>query len=181
MLQIEIRPPEMFDERTNRFVPACEKTVLRLEHSLVSLSKWESRWKVPFINHTNMTQEQNIDYIRCMTITQCVDPNVYQFLSEEDLIKIRDYIDDKMTATWFTAQKKGGHSPVVTSELIYYWMTVYGIPFDPCEKWHLNRLLTLIRVCDEKEKPSRKMSKRDSAAQYRDLNNLRRARHGGRG
>lgn len=182
MLQLEIKPPELFDERTNRFVPACEKVTLRLEHSLVSLSKWESKWKKPFLNNNGMGQEETIDYVRCMTITQCVDPKVYDYLTEDDYKKIHDYIDDSMTATWF--KKQSGAAPnrsVITSEIIYFWMTAYAIPFDPCEKWHLNRLMTLIRVCDEKNRPSKKMSKKDSAAQYRSLNNARRARMGGRG
>lgn len=182
MLQLEIKPPELFDEKANRFVPASAPATLRLEHSLVSLSKWESKWKKPFLNNDGMSAEETLDYIRCMTITQCVDPKIYDYITEKDLERIREYIDDPMTATWF--KKQSGKAPsrsVITSELIYFWMTAFEIPFDPCEKWHLNRLMTLIRVCDEKNRPSKKASKKDTAAQYRSLNNARRSRMGSRG
>lgn len=176
MLQITIKGTELFDERTNRFITVKGAT-LQLEHSLVSLSKWESKWKVNYLNNAKMTPEMSIDYIRCMTITQNVDPNVYNYLTEENMREIREYIDDPMTATTFKKSSKPPSRQIVTAEIIYYWMVTMGIPFDPCQKWHLNRLLTLIRVCDEKNSPKKKMSKREAMNQQRSLNAARRAKY----
>ena len=181
MLQLTIKGGQVYDEATNKVITVRGQT-LQLEHSLVSLSKWEQKWKKPFLNNNQMTDEMSIDYVRCMTLTQNVNPDIYNYMTADDLTKVRQYIDDPMTATWFRNQnRKPGHD-VITSEIIYYWMITFGIPLDPCQKWHLNRLLTLIRVCDEKSSPGRKkMTKRQAAAQYRDLNAARRARMGTRG
>ena len=176
MLQITIKGTELFDERTNRFITVKGAT-LQLEHSLVSLSKWESKWKVHYLNNEKLTPEMSVDYVRCMTTTQNVDPKVYEYLTEEDMRKIREYIDDPMTATTFRKSPKPPSRQIVTAEIIYYWMVTMGIPFDPCQKWHLNRLMTLIRVCDEKNSPKKKMSKREAMNQQRSLNAARRARN----
>ena len=181
MLQIAVQGREFYDEAANRVVTVKGQTI-QLEHSLVYLSKWERKWKTPFLNKTDMTREMSLDYVRCMTLTQNVNPDLYENLTEEDLTAIRDYIDDPMTATWFKKTNRPPNRDVITNEIIYYWMITFGIPFDPCQKWHLNRLLTLIRVCDEKSAPGRKkMSKRQAAAQYKDLNAMRKARLGTRG
>jgi hypothetical protein len=166
----------MFDERINRFI-TTKSTTLQLEHSLVSLSKWESKWKTYYLNNDKLTNEMSIDYVRCMTLTQCVDPKVYDYLTEEDMKKIREYIDDPMTATTFTKSNAPARRQIVTAEIIYYWMVAQQIPFDPCQKWHLNRLLTLIRVCDEKNSPKKKMSKREAMSRQRSLNAARRAKY----
>lgn len=176
MLQITIRGTELFDERTNRRV-RIKDTTLQLEHSLVSLSKWESKWKVPYLNNSKITPEMSIDYVRCMTTTQNVDPNVYKYLSSENMQKIREYIDDPMTATTFAKSNKPPSRQIVTAEIIYYWMVALQIPFDPCQKWHLNRLMTLIHVCDEKNAPKKKMSKREAMNRQRSLNAARRAKY----
>ena len=176
MLQLTIKGEELFDERTLRFIPA-KSTTLQLEHSLVSLSKWECKWKVHYLNNDKLTPEMSIDYVRCMTLTQCVDPEIYNQLTEADMKMIRDYIDDPMTATTFRKSNRPPSRQIVTAEIIYYWMVTLGIPFDPCQKWHLNRLLTLIRVCDEKNSPKKKMSKRDAMAQQKSLNAARRAKY----
>lgn len=176
MLQITIPETELFDERTNKRV-RTKATVLQLEHSLVSLSKWESKWGVHYLGNDKITPEQSIDYVRCMTTTQNVDPRVYRFLSEENIRDIRAYIDNPMTATTFKKSSKPPSRSVITSEIIYYWMTTLGIPFDPCQKWHLNRLMTLIRVCDEKNNPKKKMSKREAMNRQRSLNAARRAKY----
>ena len=179
MLTILVPGQELFDEKTQTFteIPAKE---LRLEHSLVSLSKWESKWKKPFLSPTPKTREETVDYVRYMTITQNVDPMVYQILTPQNIYEINRYIDDPMTATTFKKkpQKKG--SQVITSEIIYYWMIELGIP-ESFQTWHLNRLLTLIRVCDEKSQPGKKMSKKDVMSQYRSINQARRRRTGTRG
>jgi len=181
MLQLTIKGAEVYDERTNRIVTVPGQT-LQLEHSLISVSKWEQKWKKPFLNNQDMTTEMTIDYVRCMTLTQNVNPDVYNYLTMDDLQKIRDYIDDPMTATWFKKDSRRPNKDVITNEIVYYWMITFGIPLDPCQKWHFNRLMTLIRVCDEKSNPGRKkMSRRQAAEQYRNLNAMRRAKMGTRG
>lgn len=174
MLQITIPKQEGWDERTQEFVDIKEQT-LQLEHSLISLSKWESKWHKVFLsNKDDKTLEQTIDYIKCMTLTQNVKPEVYDRLTEEHFEIIKEYIDNPMTATYFSNMPGGKKSSEqVTSELIYYWMISCNIPFE-CEKWHLNRLITLIKVCDIKNQPPKKRSKRDIASQYAKINAARR-------
>lgn len=161
MLSITIAPGEQWDEINNVFVYPAEKT-LQLEHSLVSLSKWESKWHKPFLTKEPKTIEETIDYIRCMTITQNVNPEIYQFITNEHIDQVNRYIEDSMTATWFNEDnkkvKRSGEQ--VTAELIYYWMISLNIPVE-FQKWHLNRLLTLIKVCNVKNQPSKKMSKKE--------------------
>ena len=171
MLQIKIPASEYYDEVNNEFVYVKEQT-LQLEHSLVSISKWESKWNKPFLAQKDMTAEELLDYIRCMTITQNVNPLVYMNLPSEVIDRINDYINAKMTATWFNHREKRASREIVTSEIIYYWMVALGIPFE-CQKWHLNRLLTLIEVCSIKNQPSKKMSKREVMARNARLNELR--------
>ena len=159
MLQITIPGIELWDESREIFTQTKEQT-LQLEHSLVSLSKWESKWGKAFLSKQEKTYEETIDYIKCMTITQNVDPNVYNHLSKSIIDKITEYIEAPMTATYFSKEQSSGNSrEQVTSELIYYWMIALNIPFE-CQKWHLNRLLTLIRVCNIKNQPPINMSKR---------------------
>jgi len=176
VLKITIPATELFDEKTQTFITVKEQP-LTLEHSLLSLSKWESKWHKPFLGKEAKTFEQQLDYIRCMTITQNVDPSAYYALTQEQLKKIDDYIQDPMTATWFNDknQPKNGKE-VITAEIIYYWMKSLQIPFD-CEKWHLNRLLTFIRVCNIKDAPEKKMSKREIYSRNRALNDARRKKY----
>jgi hypothetical protein len=177
MLEIIVPGREDWDERTNEFV--YEKpTLLRLEHSLLSLSKWESKWHKPWLDTRKpKTQEEMLDYIRCMTVTQGVDPKVYTRLTRQNMADIKTYMDDPMSATWFNDKKKGrGRGRVQTAELFYCAMASYGIPFG-CEKWHLNRLLTLLRVCGEENSPKQKMTKREEMMQRDALNNARRAKY----
>lgn len=145
MLTLHVPESEYYLEAENRFINLPAVT-LRLEHSLVSLSKWESKWKQPFLSVKELTGEKLVDYIGAMNMTQNVDPLVFQSLREEDIIKIQEYIGDSMTATTFNEANKPGSARVVTSELIYYWMFAFNVPLE-CQKWHLNRLLTLLRVC----------------------------------
>jgi hypothetical protein len=170
---------ELYDERTERFITVNGRE-LQLEHSLVSISKWESKWKKPFLSGEAKSREETIDYIRCMTISQNVDPNVFLGLSEANIDAVNRYIDDPMTATTFKNSQKKPNRQIITSEIIYYWMISLEIPME-CQKWHLNRLLTLIRVCDEKNQPGRKKSRKDVIAENRALNQMRRARTGSRG
>ena len=170
---------EFFDEKKQEFItvpgkPAMKEQRLQLEHSLVSLSKWESKWCKPFLTKKPLTTEETLDYIRCMTLTQNVPPEVYERMPEDVIKQISDYINAPMTATWFSkeAEKKGGNE-TVTSELIYYWMIALQIPWD-CQKWHLNRLITLVKICNIKNAPPKKMSKRSIMSQNAALNAARR-------
>lgn len=157
------------------------RAALQLEHSLVSLSKWESKWHKPFLDKIDKTAEETMDYIRCMTITQNVDPMVYRCITNEIVRQVSEYIDDPMTATWFSKEKKRSfNTETVTAEIIYYWMIVYNIPFE-CQKWHLNRLLTLIRVCDVKNAPPEKLSRKEVARRNAALNAARRKAYRSKG
>ena len=170
---------ELYDELSGTFLSRPAVT-LQLEHSLLSISKWESKWKIPFLTKEEKTPEQFVDYVRCMTINQKVDPLLYSRLTRDDFLAIQQYIDDPMTATTFQSYKKEKPSrEVVTSELIYYWMNAAQIPMD-AEKWHLNRLMTLIRIHSVKQDKS-KMPKSDIYKQNKALNAARRAKHGSRG
>ena len=140
-----------------------------------------SQWHKPYLSRKAMTIEETIDYIRCMTLTQNVDPNVYKAITPSNLKTVTEYIDAPMTATTISnAKKKGGSRKIVTAEVIYYWMISYGIPFE-CQKWHLNRLLTLINVCNVEGAPPQKLSRSEVAAQYKALNAARRKQWNTRG
>lgn len=161
MLVITIPAIEGFDDEKQEFVILAKEQTLQLEHSLVSLSKWESKWCKVFLSKEEKTLEETLDYIKCMTITQNVNPSVYNRLTKENINDINNYIDAPMTATTFYGHNQDGRSKeTITSELIYYWMISLNIPME-CQKWHLNRLLTLIRVCNIKNTPPKKMNKRE--------------------
>lgn len=177
-LKIEIKGSELYDESTERFI-VVKPTVLCLEHSLIAISKWESKFHIPFLKTDNKTEEQIEYYVKCMTINQNVDPNVYKAITPSQLNEIIEYIRDPMTATWFSDDKtsgriKGRKPDVITSELIYYWMVALQIPSE-YEKWHLNRLLTLIQVCNSYNQPPKKMSKNDIIRNNDAINEARRA------
>lgn len=180
MLQITIPAIEQWNELKQEFVQTKGQT-LQLEHSLVSLSKWESKWNTPFLSKGEKTYEQTLDYIKCMTINPNVDPEVYNGLTTEHIDQINKYIEAPMTATTFTEIKNGKNNrEIVTAELIYYWMISLNIPFE-CRKWHLNSLLTLIRVCNIKNSPPKKMGKRATVNQYAQLNAARRKQYNSKG
>lgn len=174
MLEITIPATEQYNEATREFIYTKEYH-LRLEHSLVSLSKWESKWCKPFLSKENKTYEETIDYIKCMTISQNIDPEAYNLLNHNNIEEINAYIAAPMTATTFAPERnKGGSSKeIITSELIYYWMIALNIPLE-CQKWHLNRLLTLVKVCSIKNQPPKKMNKRDIMQRNASLNAARR-------
>lgn len=177
MLRLTIPPKEYWDDEREEFL-SQGGGLIQLEHSLVSISKWESKWKKPFFSDTSKTDEELIDYVRCMTITQNVRPSLYEELEEAELSKINDYIDDSMTATWFSEinpVRKAANKEVITAEIIYFWMFSFQIPKE-CEKWHINRLLTLIRVFNVKNQKPRKMSRKEIYQQNKSLNAARRNR-----
>ena len=174
MLEITIPGTEEWDENKEEFI-TIKETTLRLEHSLVSLSKWESRWGKPFLDSEDKTIEETLDYIRCMTLTQNVDPNVYYGLTSENVKQVEAYILAPMTATTISRRnnKIFGPKETITSELIYYWMIALNIPFE-CQKWHLNRLITLIEVCNIKNSPPKKLSRNELLMRNTELNARRR-------
>lgn len=174
MLKLLIPKTEFWDEQNQEFIQVNE-TTLNLEHSLVSLSKWESKWKKPFLTNNKKTKEEYLDYIRFMTTNQNLNPRIFDCLSKKHFDQIDSYINDPMTATTFSDTQKKGKNEIITAEIIYFWMINYQIPFE-CQKWHINRLLTLIRVCSIKSSPQKKMSTRDIMARNKSLNDARKAK-----
>lgn len=172
MLQIVIPSRELFDERTQEFIQSKEYTI-QLEHSLVSISKWESKYKKPFLSKDSKTVEETMYYVKCMTITQNIPDNVYSYLTNDNLNSINAYIQDSMTATTFSDNSRRSSREIITSELIYYWMISQNIPME-CQRWHLNRLLTLIRICGIKNGDSKPMNTRDLISRNSALNAMRR-------
>ena len=178
MLYLTINSGELFDERTESFITTKERTI-KLEHSLISISKWEAKWHETFLSKKKKTTEQVLDYIRCMTIGGNVEPEAYLSISNANIEAINKYIEDSMSATFF-AKEPGGSSSgePMTSELIYYWMSAFQIPFEPCEMWHLNRLLNLIKIANMKNQPKKKRSIREIASRQYALNEARKKQSG---
>lgn len=178
-LELVIPENEYYNRDTREFISIPEQH-LRLKHSLVSISKWEAKWKIPFLSKQPKTREQSLDYIKIMTITQNVNPLVYEFLPDNIMGKIQQYIDDPMTATVIKTQSKPGGQKVITSEVIYSWMVSYNISKE-YEKWHLNRLLTLIQILNIENSPKKKMGKNSVYQRNQALNDARRAKAHSRG
>lgn len=179
MLTIHLLGQELYDEANGEFI-TLKGVELELEHSLVSLSKWEAIHEKPFLGPGDKTQDEVLSYVRAMILSPEVPENITDRFSPGDFDKINRYIDSKMTATWFNEAPAPPSREVITSELIYYWMIAFSIPM-ACENWHLNRLLTLIRVCNIKNQPPKKMGKNDIAARNRALNAQRKAKFGTNG
>ena len=180
MLKLTIGSKEYFNNETQTF-EFRGGTTIELEHSLFALSKWEQKFEVPFLNNDKLTSEQMLYYIECMTLTPNVDQKLYLNLSAENVREVNEYLEKKHTATWFSNQAKGPgrrvSNEIVTAELIYFWMTACQIPFE-CEHWNLKRLLTLIQVCNEKNKPAKKMDRRTMMNKHRSANAARRSAAG---
>lgn len=183
MLELILPEFESWDEVDSKFV-TTEAVTLELEHSLVALSKWESKWEIPFLGEGDKTNDQTMDYIRCMTLTPDVDPEVYHRITNDHIRQVSAYIEAKMTATWVSERNKQGAGrkapEIITSELIYYWMISMTIPFET-QHWHLNRLLMLIKVCGNKNSAPEKLSKSEIAARNKALNEERKAKMKTRG
>lgn len=182
---LEIIIPEkndLWDESKGEFI-TIKGARLQLEHSLISLRKWESKWHKSFLSTKEKTYEEILDYIRCMTLNSNVDQNVYMLLSQKDIKSVIDYINDPYTATWFSDKSNmpgSGKREIVTAEIIYYWMISLNVPSE-YQKWHLNQLLTLIKVISIKNSPKKKMSRKDQASQTAALNKARRAKYNSKG
>lgn len=174
MLHITIPDTSLWDDENERFIRIPEQT-LTLEHSLISIAKWESKWCKSFLSHPDKTEEETMDYIRCMTITPNVKPEVYYAITRDHIKQINDYISAPMTATCFSQKEAKGrlNNDIITAELVYYWMIALGIPVE-FDKWHLNRLLTLIRVCNIKNQPEKKMGRNEVLRRNAALNAARR-------
>lgn len=180
MLTITVLGAELFDEKTNEF-SSEELAVLNLEHTLVSLSKWESKFEKPFLTDQDKTAEEFLSYIQFMITSSNFTPEILQHLSQKNIEEINEYINAKMSATWFSSDPNVPKSrEIVTSEVIYYWMTVFNIEWE-AQYWHLNRLLTLIKVCNEKNAKPKKMSAAERNARNRELNARRKAELNTRG
>lgn len=180
MLKLEIQGAETFNNETEEF--SYEESVeLHLEHTLVSISKWESKWEIPYLSDKKKTTEQTLDYIRCMCVNRDVSDEVLTRLTDENAKAIEKYITSKHTATWFS--EKGSGKPnreTITAELVYYWIVTLNIDWE-VQHWHFNKLMTLIEICHRKSDKPKKMSKAEQAAQNRKLNQERRARLGSSG
>ena len=184
MLYIKRDPKELWDDEKNEFVETAGISLV-LEHSLISISKWEAKWHKPFLSDKAKTDEEMLDYIRCMTMTQNVKPEVFKNLPPDVIEEVNQYIGDPMSATTFQdnrpPEQRGGmkkKEEIITSELIYYWMIAYQIPFD-CQKWHLTRLMNLIKICgikaeEQDPKAKNRMSRKEILSRNAQLNAARR-------
>ena len=178
-LPIEVPGAEFWDAEKECF-EYTEPAKFHLEHSLYSISKWEAKWHIPFLSTKDKTYDQAIDYVRCMCIEEEVDPKVFQGITKKQMDEITAYIENPMTATTFSDKAHGHSRDIITNEIVYFWMTDCGLPFE-CQFWHINHLLTLIRVCQIKRQPPKKMGKKNTLRSNAELNAARRAALGSKG
>jgi len=180
MLKVIIEGGDVFNEEDETF-ESFDDVIIEMEHSLISLSKWESKYQKPFLSREKKTSEELFGYLRAMVLTPGVDLDVLYRLSQKDIDKIQEYIDSPQSATTFGEMPgRRGPGEVITSELIYYWMVAFNIPFET-ETWHLNRLFSLIRICNIKNSPPQQMSRHEIAMRNRELNKQRKAELGTKG
>lgn len=181
MIVVTVPKREVYDTKKEIFYTVEKDTTLQLEHSLISLQKWESKWHKPFLGKNDKTTEEIMDYIRCMCLTPNVKEDVFYCIPSTEMARISKYIEDPMTATWFSEDKKanarGRKKEVITAEIIYYWMISLNIPSE-YKKWHLNQLLTLIRVINVKNTPKKKRSTRDILEDHKRINEMNKQRFG---
>lgn len=178
-LQINVPRTELWDEKNEEFL-CVDSQIIEMEHSLFSISKWESIWKKPYYSDKEKTVEEIISYWKCMTLTENVNDNVYLCFNKDILMKIKDYTEDKKTATTIGKDNDTRSRRIITTELIYYWMVALNIPFE-CQYWHISRLITLIEVCNAENAPKKKMNEMDLMKRNAAINAARRARMKSRG
>lgn len=178
-IQIHIPKREIYDEEKEMFIDVNEYN-LTLEHSLLSISKWESKWHVPYITKKEKTSEQVLDYIRCMNTGKPIPEEVYNYIPGEELDKIVKYINDPMTATTVKTRNNEQNREILTSEVIYYYMFECNIPKE-CERWHINRLMTLIGVFGVKRDTGTKLSRSEAIARNKMINERNKAKYHTRG
>lgn len=180
MLRLIVPGNEVFHEDTATF-ESFDDVELELEHSLVSLSKWESKYKKPFLSSNQKTTQEVFSYIEAMILTPVYPPDIVASFTQTNFNQIHDYIESAESATTFGAMpERKGKGEVITAELIYYWMVIFNIPFE-CELWHLNRLFALIRICNIKQSKPKKMSRTEIAMRNRELNAKRKEQYHTRG
>lgn len=175
---------ELFDEETNTFLHPVGKK-LHLEHSLLSISKWEAEWEIPFLN-TDKTSEQSLSYIKCCVLDDDFDELLLNTLSDKNILDFNAYLSKGMTAKKIIdlrsslSQKRKSRRPAsqkaLTSEDIYYSMIQFHV-WKECEEWPLQRLLSLLQLCSLKSNSTGEMSKSDQAKFYREENARRKAKY----
>ena len=176
MLKLMLQEEEYYNEETETF-ETVGSVELELEHSLISLSKWESKFKRPFLSPEPKTSDEVLYYIESMIISPIHPSNTFELLTQKTIDKINEYIESSESATTFGSMpERKGRGEVITAELIYYWMVAFNIPFE-CEYWHLNRLFALIRICNIKNSPQKKMSRNEISNRNRELNAVRKAQY----
>jgi hypothetical protein len=177
MLKLIILGEEHFDEETSEFSTVGDVEI-ELEHSLLSLSKWESKFKKPFLSDAVKSPEEIAAYIEAMIISPNYPHDIVFRLAQHNIKEVNDYIESTESATTFgVLPERKGKGETITSELIYYWMVAFTIPFE-CETWHLNRLFSLIRICNIKNSKPKKMSRGEIARRNAQLNAERKAKLG---
>lgn len=168
-----------------KVLDGSDEVVLHFEHSLLSLSKWEEQHKKPFLSTQQKTPVELIDYFQCMLLTPDVDPNLVFALAPDQLERLSDYLNETRSASKIPessgGKAKAGPQEVVTSELVYYWMSALKIPFHPAETWHFSRLMMLVRIADFKQQPEKKRNPQEALADWREMNERNRARFNSNG
>lgn len=175
MLTLKVIGEEFYNEETEEFNSVNDFT-LYLEHSLLSLSKWESKHKKPFLSNNEKSSEETVSYVEMMILNEDYPEGIFSRLSNENLNAINSYIESSESATTFSNHLNSGkkNSEIITAELVYYWMVAFNIPFE-CENWHLNRLFSLIQICNIKNSDPKKMSRNEIASRNHALNEQRKA------
>ena len=183
MISITVPKGEVFDSENNIFWRVTKDTTIQLEHSLISLQKWEARWQIPFLTSNDKTLEQTIDYIRCMCLTPNVKEDVFYCIPRSEMNRISDYIKNPMTATTISGRgpkKSPGKRKIITAEVIYYRMITLNIPSE-YKKWHLNQLLMLIQVINAENAPKTKRKKHEIMEEYRAINEANKKKYNTKG
>ena len=181
---VTVPKSEVYDEENDIFYEIKNEVTLVMEHNLIAISRWESKFHKPYLTKDTKTNEEILYYLECMTITKGVESYVYRCIPKSELLRITEYINDPMTGTTVRESpyaKKQGKEEIQSAELLYYYMFKLGIPKE-CENWHLNRLMTLMKVYGAKdEKPDGKASRSELIARNRAINARNRSKYHSKG